>query len=99
MTCGIACSAVFAAWALGFVALAGSGFARADDVKDLRNQVAEVRASLIAEKIDEVTASLCMEKADARLLDYRRTLQDQYREITSHEHESPPCEILLKLRK
>jgi hypothetical protein len=90
---------VYVAWSFGFLAFFGGGFARADDVKELKGQVADVRASLIAEKIDAVTTSLCMERFDASLLDYRRTLQDQYRQVTGHEHESPPCEILLKLKR
>jgi hypothetical protein len=99
VTGSIAGIGLYIAWSLGFLTFLSAGFARADDVKELKGQVADVRASLIAEKIDAVTTSLCMESFDARLLDYRRTLQDQYRQVTGHEHESPPCEILLKLKR
>ena len=81
--------ALFVLFALGFV---GPGFAIAGDVDD-------VKAQLIAEKIDQVSATLCMDQSDWPLLNYRRELQTEYRDIKGHDHEAPPCEILLKLRR
>lgn len=98
---------VWIAWAMG--AFAGVGFpglARAADVEGLKQDVQgvkaearDIRAQQIAERIDAVSATLCMESYDAQLIDYRRELQRQHREVTGHEHTSPPCEILLKLRR
>jgi hypothetical protein len=94
------------AWAFGLLPFLGPGFAHAGDVNDVKKelssvkqQVAGVHASQIAEKIDAVTTSLCMEGYNARLLDYRNELQRQHRELTGSEHQSPPCEILLKLKR
>lgn len=87
-------------WSVGLFASMGyPGFARADEVEDVKQQVNDVRASLLAKQIDDVTAALCMETVDRRLLDYRRELQNDYRAVKGHEHQSPACEILLKLRR
>jgi hypothetical protein len=40
-----------------------------------------------------------MDRFDANLIGYRNSLQDQYRQVTGHEHQSPPCEVLLKLSR
>jgi len=87
-------------WSVGLFASMGyPGFARADEVEDVKQQVNDVRASLLAKQIDDVSTALCMERFEPRLLDYRRELQGQYRAVKGHEHESPDCEILLKLRR
>lgn len=99
VTASIAGLGCYAAWSFGLLGFLGSGFARADDVKELKGQVADVRAALIAEKIDAVATSLCMEKFDRNLMDYRDSLQREFHNVTGHDHESPPCEVLLKLRK
>jgi hypothetical protein len=69
--------------------------ARAEDVD-------RVQAQLIAEKIEEVSATLCMAQpgtAEPALRDYQQQLQDQYRALTGEGYVAPSCEILLKLRR
>lgn len=99
---------VWVFWAMGLLAWAGfsAGLARADEQKQLgdvvaevQNEVGEVRAALLATEIDSVSTQLCMESFDRELINYRNTLQNQYHEIKKRFHESPPCEILLKLKR
>ena len=91
---------IWIAWSMGaFAGLGFAGLARAQDVEGLKAEVRDVRAQQIAEKIDEVTTSLCLESYDAQLIDYRRELQRQHRTVTGSEHSPPPCEVLLKLRR
>jgi hypothetical protein len=77
-------------WASGV--LPQTGFALASDVND-------VKASLLAKEIDDVSAALCMEAYEPRLLSYRRELQEQYREVEGEYHESPSCEVLMKIKR
>lgn len=91
---------VWACWATGvFASLGFPGFARADEFNKVVGEVSEVRASLLADKIDDITAQLCMEQFDRQLIEYRRTLQDEFHAVKGRFHESPPCEILLKLKR
>lgn len=89
---------VWIAWAMGLL-FGLPGLAKADDVRDVKKQLAEVRASLIAKDIDGVSTSLCMDRFDVNLLAYRDRLQQDYRTVTGHEHEPPPCAVLLALKR
>jgi len=96
----IAAIGLWILWALGIASWIGSpGLARADEVEKLAGQVGEVQASLLADKIDAISTKLCMESFDAQLVEYRRALQEQFYEVKGRFHESPPCEILLKLSR
>jgi hypothetical protein len=86
-------------WAMNGLAWFVPGLARADEVEKLSQQVGEVRAALIADKIDAISTQLCMERFDAQLIAYRRELQEQYHGVKRRYHESPPCEVLLKLSR
>lgn len=90
----VAILAIFgwAGWAMGWLPMFGGGFAGADDVRD-------IRAVQIEEKIDTVTKTLCSSSFDPQLLEYRNSLQREHRVVTGHDHESPSCEILLKLKR
>lgn len=89
---------IWIAWAMGML-FGLPGLAKADDVKDVKIQLANVQASLIAKDIDGVSTSLCMNNYDPNLLAYRNVLQSQYRAVTGHEHEPPPCAVLLALKR
>ena len=100
MSITLASVLIWIAWAMGAFASGGlPGLARAADTEGLKAELKDVRAQQIAEKIDSVTASLCMESYDAQLLEYRRSLQAEHRRVTGHEHTSPPCEVLLKIKR
>lgn len=79
-------------WSIGFVPYFGGGFARAQEVRD-------VKAELVARKIEEIETVLCMEQPSQQLMEYRRRLRDEYRELTGREPDVPPCEVLLKLKR
>jgi len=83
---------VLIVWMFGFVPYFGGGFARA-------GELTEVRAEQLAEKIESVEAALCMDQSDAQLVNYRRELRREYRDLKGHEYDAPPCEVLLKLRR
>lgn len=89
---------IWIAWAMGLL-FGMPGLAKAGDVADVKSQLAEVRASLIAKDIDGVATSLCMDRYDANLLAYKERLQKDYKNVTGHEHESPPCSVLLALKR
>lgn len=68
--------------------------ARAGDVD-------EVKAQMIAEKIEKVSTTICMAEPgtiDVQLRAYQQRLQETYRDLTMEYYDAPPCEILLKLR-
>lgn len=69
--------------------------ARADDVSD-------VKAQLIAEKIEQVSTTICMAEpgtVDVQLREYQQQLQESYRDLTGAYYQAPSCEILLKLQR
>lgn len=69
--------------------------ARADDVAD-------IKARMIAEKIEEVSTTICAGgpgTVDPQLREYQEELQRQHIELVGERHEAPPCDILLKLRR
>jgi len=96
MSLSVAGIILWVVWAMGFL-FGVPGLARAGDVSDVKSQLAEVRASLIAKDIDNVSTSLCMDKYDSNLINYRNALQKTYKDLTGQYHESPPCEVLTKL--
>jgi len=68
--------------------------ARASDVDD-------IKAQIIAEKIEQVAATLCMAEqgtAEPALRAYQQRLQDEYHETKGRYYQAPACEILIKLR-
>jgi hypothetical protein len=69
--------------------------ARADDLN-------AVEARLIAEKIEQVSTTICMAEAgtvDQQLRAYQSTLQEQYHDLVGRDYVAPECDILLKLRE
>jgi hypothetical protein len=93
-------------WSVGvFAGMGYPGFARAGEIDDVKKQVqnvqtqiSNVQAELLAKEIDSVSAALCMEQYEPRLLDYRNVLQEKYHAAKGEYHQSPPCEVLLKLK-
>jgi hypothetical protein len=93
-------------WSMGYLPLFGGlGYARADDLVELRAQVTDIRISQLANQIDRVSTTLCMHFSPD-VFDYRLELQKQHRAITKspanpkgYDHESPSCEVLLQLVK
>jgi hypothetical protein len=81
--------ALFAALAMGWVG--SMGFARASEVND-------VRADLLAERIEKVERALCMDRFDPQLITLRRELQDEYRKRKGSDYSVPNCTVLLKIQ-
>lgn len=75
--------------AYGFI---GEGFARALDVKD-------VQAELVAREIDRVDTALCMQAGDQQLLNYLRSLENDYRSASGREYSHKTCDLLLSLKE
>lgn len=80
----------FAALSLGVIG--NMGFARAAEVS-------EVRADLIAQRIEKIDRAMCMERQiDQELVNLRRELQDEYRKLKGEFYDVPRCEVLLKIQ-
>lgn len=104
MSLSVAAIFLWIAWAMGFM-FGLPGLAKGEETKNLsaqvgevRSSISEVRASLIAKDIDGVSTTLCM-GFNSDLYNYRTALQKQHHDLTGHDHESPPCEVLLALKR
>jgi hypothetical protein len=80
---------VFAMMAIGL--FGNMSFARAADVAD-------VRADLVAARIEKVARALCMERFDTELITLLRELQDEYRALKGANYDPPDCTVLMKIQ-
>jgi hypothetical protein len=69
-----------------------SGFAKASEVK-------KVRVVQLEGRLEAAYAALCDNPGDIQLLNYIRTLQTEYQEVTNDRYPAPDCNLLQKLRR
>jgi hypothetical protein len=77
--------------AIVLVVLVWFGSARAEEMVD-------VRANQLVEKLDQVDFTICeSQRLDPQLFAYRSTLAAEFEEITGDEFSGKPCDLLVKL--